>query len=348
MSLKISKLLIVATLIVACGLPAASQVLAPRTVRVPPPALIYPFGGLAAPVPIIFRWTGTLPGSAYDITIQRAALGRLSAAPATAFTYQLQISDRPDVVTHVVFETTVNGTMFLFNNRNLLNSGFTDAQPPGIPLSGGRYFWRVRALSSGSASPFSQIGSFTLQQNPAIGTPLHDLGVGGILVAAARPRAGDETLLYATVVNEGTVSEHGATMTISVNGEPIASGAVPPLTPNEEVQLVAPWVPRRAGVAQVLATLRFVDMVAKNNTSILTLTVAREGQRHTTMVGTVRKVHNAIVLTDANGRTIATLSPNTRIDLGSFVGRRVRLAGILSKSAGGFHLTVNAISPASP
>jgi len=292
------------------------------------PSLIYPFGGLAAPVPIIFRWTPAQTG------VFERAFGP----------YELQISDRPDVLSHILFEVIVGSTSYVFTNRNTgALSGFTGAQPPGIPLSGGRYFWRVRAISTGFSTLYSELGTFRLLQNAAITTPLHDLAVEGVGVASA-PQDGEQTLIVATVSNTGTFGEHGATVTIRVNGVPIGSGAVPPLAPNESVQLVAPWTPQRAGVAQIFAMLTAIDMNPQNQTASSTVVVSPASPSRTTMLGTVEARDGSFVLADAHGRTLAILTAPQTMDLASFVGRAVRIEGALSRGSGGLHVFVQAIS----
>lgn len=314
----------------------------PQTLRVSAPSTLNPIDASSQPVPLplIFRWTTVASGPVYVLQPQKKSR-TVSSVPVAASGYELQISDEPGVSSHVLFDTTVNTTSFVFTNQNLPGAGFTDQQPPTIPLSGGMYYWRVRALAGGAASPYSQVARFLLDAHLST-TPLHAVGVQELTVAPGA-RSGAATLVETTVANAGTFPESGIVLTVSVNGNQIARGNVPALAPGQRVRLAVPWIPEASGDAQLVATIDHVDQMPRDHTLVRTTFVGEARSIRTAIAGTLGTAGTTYVLRDAAGRTQAIVerAPGSTIDLDALRGVAVVASGTLTTTARGMvlHLT---------
>ena len=71
--------------------------------QIPPPSLISPLLGVG--VPILFQWTPVNPGNIYNFALQSHTRAPLAAAPFVVY-YELQISDAPDITSHVLVDVT--------------------------------------------------------------------------------------------------------------------------------------------------------------------------------------------------------------------------------------------------
>jgi hypothetical protein len=299
---------------------------------VPPPSLVAPLVTAAAPV--LFQWTPVAPAVAYRLHVQgqRRTIGASTVTPIVAVSYEVQIGDRPDVGSHVLYDRVVDTTSFLFDNRNVDGSGFTELQPPGLPLSGGTYYWRVRALFGGPGSAFSSIGRFMLAGGGATSTPLHDLGVTSVVVAAS-PIAGVGTAVVARVGNLGTFPERDAWLAISANGRTIGRAPVPQLLPGDHVDVSVVWAPQGGGLAQLTAQLEYVDQNSVDDQATQTTFVATRKPVPTTLVGTlVAEQSGGFAIADATGRIVASVraAEGSHVAFAPLVGKRVAVAGTLA------------------
>jgi len=335
----------------AAGLCAVTLSASADTVplRVPPPTLIAPINNQARAVPVIFQWNvAGNNGNVYGINVQNLRRGALVVAQPTA-SYELQIAsaapDYRDVsFTRVLFRAVTSATTYLFDNRNVPGSGFTNAVPPGLPLSGGLYYWRVRAQQPGA--PFSTPAQFTLLSGAARQTPLHQLTLENLAVGAL-PKAMSTTVIIATVANTGTFSEPSTTLRIFANGTEIALGPVPALAPNQNVQLASAWIPLEPGVAQLAATIDATGDLPASARITRSVLIGRSRAVTTSLVGTLRRADNGdFELQDNAGNTLAYVISRS-LNLDSFVGRRVTIRGNLSEGALGLLLDAGSISPAS-
>src|ERR1700685_2041019 len=72
----------------------------PQTIpQVPPPTRMSPM--LNVGVPILFQWTPVNPGNVYNFQLQSRPRLIQATGPLTV-TYELQISDFPDVASHIL------------------------------------------------------------------------------------------------------------------------------------------------------------------------------------------------------------------------------------------------------
>jgi hypothetical protein len=230
----------------------------PQTIpQVPPPTLISPM--LNVGVPILFQWTPVNPGNVYNFVLQsRSRLPQAVGGPL-AVTYELQISDYPDVASHILVDLTTQTTIFSFQNQNVPGSGFTSQQTPNLPLSGGTYYWRVRAIiGNTSDTAFSSIGRFALNLGGGGGasTPVHDMGITS-LVLTTPAYVGAATVIVASVQNSGTFAEESVPLTITANGTQLAKLVVPPTTSGQTTRVTTIWTPTVRGIAQVSALISF-------------------------------------------------------------------------------------------
>jgi hypothetical protein len=317
--------------------------------RVAPPTLIAPINSQARAVPVIFQWNvAGSNGNVYGITVQNLKRGTLVVAQPTA-SYEFQIaSAAPDYrdinFTRVLFRATTSATSYLFDDRNVPGSGFTTAVPPGLPLPGGLYYWRVRAQQPGA--PFSQPAQFTLLSGAARQTPTHQLTIENLALGAS-PRAMSTTVIVATVVNTGTFPESSTTLQVFANGTMIAQGPVPALAPNQGVQLAAAWIPPDPGIAQLAATIDATGDLPSSARITRSVLIGRSRVVTTTLVGVLRRAANGdFELQDAAGNTMAYVVTGRSLNLESFVGRRVTIRGSLSEGALGLLLNALTISPA--
>jgi hypothetical protein len=315
--------------------------------QVPAPSLISPT--LSVGVPILFQWTPVNPGNVYNFFLQSRA--RTAAAPGPlVVSYELQISDAPDVTSHVLVDLTTSTTIFTFANQNLPGSGFTNLQAPGLPLSGGLYYWRVRALINTTATAYSNIGRFTLNIGTGGGesTPFHDMQITS-LVLTTPAYVGAATVVVATVQNTGTFPEQNAPLTITANGLQLAHVNVPPTGAGQSSRITAIWTPTQRGLAQITSILNFNGQNPQRKLATISPLVAEVPQYITAMTGTLRLGEQGYFLADSRGREISLVlvAPGTQLDLGPLLGKNIVLRGTLSKRQTSFVLTANqvALSP---
>lgn len=200
----------------------------------PPPNVIAPL--FTANVPALFQWTAVNPGTVYNLIV--AQRGRNPAAVALPpVSYELQIGDRVDVASHVLFDLTVNQPSYLFTDRYVPNSGFTNNEPFGVPLSGGTYYWRVRGIVGGLFTSFTSPQQFVLAL-PAGGggaTPIHAMGITGLAVAGQPIVSVGGAVLF-VLQNLGTYAESNVPYTVTVNGSKLFSGTTGSLAPGASVR----------------------------------------------------------------------------------------------------------------
>lgn len=312
--------------------------------QVPAPSLISPT--LSVGVPILFQWTPVNPGNVYNFFLQSRARTPL-AAGALVVNYEMQISDAPDVTSHVLVDLTTSTTIFSFQNQNLPGSGFTTQQQPGIPLTGGLYYWRVRALINTTATAYSTIGRFTLNLGTGGGasTPFHDMQITS-LVLTTPAFVGAASVVVATVQNTGTFPEQNAPLTITANGVQIADVEVPPTGAGQSSRVTAIWTPVQRGVAQITSILDFNGQNPQKKLATISPLVDEQPQFVTAMRGTLRLGEQGYFLADARGReiTVVLVAPGTQLDLGPLLGKGIILRGTLAKRQTSFVLTVNQVA----
>lgn len=326
---------------------AAPLALAPAAAApgVSPPALIAPM--IAATAPVLFQWTPVAPVNVYRLHVHGGTRAAAATSTIVAVSYEVQISDRPDVGSHVLFDRTVDATTLLFDNRNVDGSGFTDQQMPGTPLAGGTYYWRVRALFAGPSSPYSSIGRFAFVGGGATSTPLHDLGVTSVQLGA-NPIAGIATPVVVHVADLGTFPETGASVAISANGRVIGRAAIPQLLPGRGVDVSVMWEPDGGGLAQVSAQLEYDDQNAVDNQIAQTTFVATRKPVRTTLVGTLVARQGGYAIADRGGNHVAALEieDGAHVDFASLVGSRVAATGGLRAHGSDLVLAVRSIAAA--
>jgi hypothetical protein len=302
-----------------------------------PPTLLGPSPFIAPQVdaPFLFQWSAVSPATVYNVHVLARTTKAISSL--VGISYELQISDRVDVAEHVLFDTIVDQTSFLFSN-DTGDTGFTNSQPPDTPLAGGRYYWRVRALFAGSTSPFSGVGSFRLASTGS-GPPLHALGIVGISLASPA-RVASTSLIVTTVQNIGNFSEEGATLEIFANGVSLGTATVPPLNAAVNQTFSVPWTPTDTGLVDLTATLQYADDDERAHSISQTVLVLGPHATRTAMVGTLDETLGDVTLVDDAGNTVATVvtSSATGFNIAGFIGKRVRLQGLLSTAGGDFVL----------
>lgn len=329
------------------GVPAQSQMLAPRPAPVSPPFLL-PVLGVDAP--LLFQWTPVAPIGGYRIHL---ASGQRSVRATTlvAVHYELQISDRPDVASHVLYDRVVDSTTLLFENNAFADPGFTINQRPAYGLSGGHYFWRVRAVFAGPASAYSTIGSFDLRGGGVTSTAMHDFGIASITIAG-RPIVGMTTPIVARVANVGTFDEPATAVIFTANGVVLGRAEVPALGAGagkqSYVDVSVVWTPKDGPLAAITAQIVGVDQDARNNTATQTVFVASATPFATTLVGKLVASGNGFAVADPEGHVVAALKsrPGVTIDYAGRVGSRVEIDGALSAAGSDLVMVVSAIRPA--
>jgi CARDB len=336
----------------SCGLTLALAAMVtapamPQTIpQVPPPTLISPM--LNVGVPILFQWTPVNPGNVYNFVLQsRARLPQAAAGPL-AVTYELQISDYPDVASHILVDLTTQTTIFSFQNQNVPGAGFTSQQTPNLPLSGGTYYWRVRAIiGSTSTTAWSSIGRFALNLGGGGGasTPLHDMGITS-LVLTTPAFVGAATVIVASIQNSGTFAEQSVPLSITANGTQLAQLVVPPTTAGQTARVTTIWTPSVRGIAQISALLNFTGPNQNRKVASIAPNVREQPQFVTSLVGTLGLGPDGYFLADTRGRqtTLVLSAPNTQIDFGTFLGRSIVIRGTLSKRDSSFLMSANQVS----
>lgn len=328
-----------AALLTILGADAGAQ----TTPTIPPPSLIAPT--LVSGVPVFFQWTPVNPGNVYTFFLQSHARAPLQAG-GLSVDYELQISDLPDVTSHVLVDVTTSTTIFSFPNQNISGEGFTNLQPPGIPLASGVYYWRVRALLGAAQTAFSSIGRFTLNTASGGGasTPFHDMAITA-LVLTAPAYVDAATVIVATIQNTGTFPERGVPLTITADGATLARITIPPTAAGQTVPVTAIWTPAHTGYAQITSVLDFAGQDPHRKIATASPYVREQPRYPTAMGGTLRTSDRGYVLVDASGRELAlvVVGARTPLDLQPFLGRAVLVRGTLSKSATSFVLTADQI-----
>jgi hypothetical protein len=331
------------------ALSAALAVLAagtatPQTIpQVPAPSLISPM--LNVGVPILFQWTPVNPGNVYNFMLQSKTRVVQAVGPLTV-TYELQISDFPDVASHILVDLTTPLTIYSFQNQNLPGSGFTNQQPPNLPLSGGTYYWRVRAVvGTASTTAFSSIGRFSLNLSGGASTPVHDMGITS-LVLTTPAYVGAATVIVASIQDSGTFPEQGVPLAITANGVQLARIIIPPTTAGQTTRVTTIWTPTVRGIAQISALLDFSGPNQNRKVASIAPNVRDQPQYITSLTGTLQLGPDGYYLTDARGRetTLVLEAPNTQIDFGAFLGRSIVVRGTLSKHDSSFLLAANQVS----
>jgi CARDB len=332
-------------LTVALAFAAGETANAQTIPQVPAPTLISPM--LNVGIPILFQWTPVTPGNVYNFVL--TSRGRQpQAAGALAVTYELQISDQPDVASHILVDLNTPTTIFTFQNQNLPGSGFTSQQPPNLPLSGGVYFWRVRAIiGTGASTIFSSIGRFSLDlaRGGGSSTPVHDMGITS-LVLTTPAYVGAATVIVATVQNSGTFAEENVPLSITANGGQLARIIVPPTTSGQTTRVTTIWTPQVKGIAQISALLNFSGPNQNRKLASITPNVLDQPQFVTSISGTLKLGPNGYFLSNAAGRETAIVleAPAVQIDFGAFLGRNIVIRGTLSKSDSSFLIVANQVS----
>jgi hypothetical protein len=315
--------------------------------QIPPPSLISPLLGVG--VPILFQWTPVNPGNIYNFVLQSHTRAPLAAAPFVVY-YELQISDAPDITSHVLVDVTTSTTIFSFQNQNVPGSGFTNLQRPGIPLPAGLYYWRVRALINTAATGFSNIGRFTLNLGAGGGasTAFHDLAITSLVITAPA-YVGTASIIVTTVQNTGTYPEQGAPLTITANGVQIARADTPPMGAGETSRITTIWTPERNGLAQITSILNFSGPNPDKKLATISRSVADQPHYLTSVKGTLRTDTRGYFLADAHGHEIARvfLAAGVQLDLDALVGHAVVMRGTLTKHESQLILIANqaAVSP---
>ena len=332
---------------VAATMTSASAVVGVARAAIPtssPPTLIGPSPFIVPQVdaPFLFQWSAVSPAQTFNVHVSGHARTNATASTLVGISYEIQISDRVDVGDHVLFDTIVDQTSYLFSNE-LNDGGFTNSQPPDTPLAGGRYFWRVRALFAGSTSPFSSVGSFRLAATGS-GPALHALGLVNLSLAnPARQNA--TSLVVANVQNIGNFSESGATLEFFANGVSLGTADVPALGASASQTFSVPWTPLEQGLVQLTATLQYADDDVQAHAISQNVLVLGPRSTHTAMTGTLDQTLGDVTLRDDDGNAVATVvvDGKSAIDIQRFLGKRVRIEGQLSTAIGDFVLAATAI-----
>jgi hypothetical protein len=332
MSRAISRALAVLFAAVAFGdaLAASASVVAERPILVEPAD--------RSGLPLFFSWTALAGG---NVPVQPLG-NRRTTAVLPAPTYELQISDRPDVGSNVLVEVHTAATSFFFTNTYPAVI-FTDRATG--PLSGGTYYCRVRGIFNPTTfSEYSTIASFVfVASTGAGGTGIHDYAITDI-VPVGTLIAGVAGTVAVRVRNVGTFPENTGTVSLAFDGARAGVAKIPPLAPGESALLSYPVAPSTAGIAALDARLAFADEGTRNNTLTKTVEVRAASGSATVLHGRVRKDAGGFVLTDAQDRILADLTAGS-VDLAPFAGRSVVLRGTLSSGNGRFAFAVKTVVP---
>lgn len=330
--------------ILALLAPGAASALAPS---VAPPTLLAPINGARVTAPVLFQWSAISPTQTFNIGIagrenpyssRTAKLGK----SVVAVSYELQISDRIDIQSRVLYDVIIDQTSLLFLN-SAEDPGFTINQPPHTALFGGLYYWRVRGVFAGTASNFSRVSQFTLTQ-PGISSSIHALGLTAISLAGIA-RQGSPTLVLVQVRDLGNFPESGAVLNVFAGGQTIGTADVPLLTPGRQLTVSAPWTPQNEGFVQLQAQLQFSDDNPKAHTISQTAVVTAAIKRRTTMIGVISENLGSYFLKDVGGNIFATLTQErgSTVPFGLYLNQRVEIDGYLTTARGDFVLEATGI-----
>jgi hypothetical protein len=289
-------------------------------------------------LPLFFAWTALTGGT---LPVQPRGNRRVAAVLPTP-SYELQISDRPDVDSNVLVDVHTSATSFFFTN-SYPAAIFTDRASG--PLSGGTYYCRVRAIfNATTVSEFSTIASFVfISSTSSGGTGVHDYAITDILPVGTLV-AGIPGTVLVRVRNVGTFDENTGSVSLTFDGARAGVASVPPLAPGESALLSYPVAPVSAGIAALDARLSFADQGTKNNTLTKTIEVHTASGSATLLRGTIRRDAGGFVLTDSQGRILAALTA-PGVDLAPFAGRSVMLGGTLRAGNGRFAFVVKTVAP---
>jgi hypothetical protein len=331
------KALLRMVVLAAVVLPIAAPAQIPS---VAPPTLLGPVPSTVANPPVLFQWTAISPTQTFNIGV--TSRSSRTGKSVVAVSYELQMSDRIDVQSRILYDSTFDQTSFLFQNGQS-DPGFTQNQPANTPLVGGVYYWRVRGVFAGTATVWSKVQAFTLK-GPGTNASIHSLGLVAISLAGVA-RVGTPTLLFVQVRDLGNFSESGATLSFYAAGQRIATADVPQLSPGKQTTISATWTPDRQGLVQLGGQLQFSDDNSRAHTISQTAIVTAPQRRHTTMIGTVGESLGSYFLTDPGGQQIATLAQEagSTVSFGLFTGQRVEVEGFLSTARGDFIFETTAI-----
>jgi hypothetical protein len=317
-------------LLVAIVIPSASLAQVPA---VSPPTLLAPVPAFRANPPVLFQWTAISPTQTFNIgvTSRTGKAGR----GVVAVSYELQMSDRIDVDSRVLYDVTLDQTSYLFLNSQS-DSGFTRNQPANTPFAGGTFYWRIRGVFAGTATSWSKVGAFTLV-GPGIGSSLHSVGLTGISLAGVA-RVGTPTIIFVQVRDLGNFPETGATLNVFAAGQRIASADIPQLLPGRQVTISATWTPDHQGLVQLGAQLNYSDDNSRAHTISQTAIVTAPQRRRTSMIGVVGETLGSYHLNNGAGQAIATLTQESgsNVSFGLFTGQRVEVEGYLSTARSDF------------
>lgn len=331
--------------------PGAAQTTRPQqNVAISPPVLLAPMPMMPATVPVLFQWTPVAAGTGYRLQIRNGSRAA-AATTSVAVSYVLQISETRDFRA-VLFERSVDfSTTLLFDNNNVLGSGFTSYQPEGVPLSGGRpYYWRVRAVFAGPTSAWSSPQPFTLNGAGITAPGFSDLALSAITVRTT-PFEGVTMPLVVRVSNAGnTAWQTPTTVVVTANGTAIGRAPVPGLRIGEFADVSVQWTPSRGPLATILATIDAADRNAQNNTISQSVFVASVHPVTTTLPGRLVARNGGFALTDGRGRPIASVRARvgSSPDLAAAVDKRVELDGELSAAGSDLIMVVSAIRIVTP
>ena len=341
-----SRMLVLGAVFALFAAPAAAQTRPAPPAPIAPPSLIRQVSRTA---PLTFYWLPVSPGPGYRVGIRGGQ--RQVQSTLVAVRYQFQILDIEDV-NRVLYERFVDSTSLLFLNDGLSDPYFTLNQVPTHPLSAGTYYWRVRAVSAGPVSPYSQLETFTLETGVTT-NPLHDLGISTITIAG-RPIVGRTAPIVVRVSNLGTFYESGASLDFTANGASIGSADIPPLEPGKHADITVVWTPSDGPLAAITAQVRgHADEDLRNNTVTQSVFVASATPVKTTLVGVLVAKDDGFAIADDNSSilTVALLRANagSKIDFKRFLNKRVEADGKLRAAGGGLLLDdVTALRAATP
>ena len=261
--------------------------------------------------------------------------------------YELQLSDRFDVRSHVLIDVTVPGTAYAFTNLNIPGSGFTVFQLSGVPLPGGPYHWRVRAIAGSTATIFSAIANFTLGTTPG-GTPIHDLAVATI-GAGDNPTSGLPSAILVRIENRGSFAATGANVLVTADGQTIGTSQIKPLGPGESDTIALSWNPAHAGLANLVATIDYADDIPAHKFAAAGVSVRPQNSVFASYLGVIGGPCGSYVLKDDQGNTIAQLllQPGTpATTLSSLYAQKTAVTGNFSIGPQGPQIAVQSATRA--
>lgn len=328
------------------------------SLSVAPPSLVTPADNARVTAPVVLQWSALGPQS---FPLGAFGLPGKSTPPLQAH-YEIELSDRIDLESHLLYDCVVDNPSYIFND-SFNDPNFTGNYEPQTAFGGGTFYWRVRGLyASPGLTPsgiaiataanqvpcsttiddpnaptivrgvFSPVRSFTLTQ-PGVSSTLHALAMSSMtLVGAARQ--GRPTFVVVQVRDIGNFPESSAVLNVFADGRPIGTADVPPLAPGASITIDTPWTPSRAGAVPIRAELKFSDDLPGAHVRAQTELVNGPERRATTITGIVARAGAKYRLTDVSGRYLADLveGPGSNANFAAFTGQRVRVDGYLSVS----------------